>query len=254
MKAYSIFLFIAQAAAVVYGLYNELAPAGFPKNLPAGMGLGVALIGGTMSLVLLYAEREREGRQKQMDDGALFRQISNRLAACLTVHEREFYALWPEQVRRAMNNVDITHLGLLPPRIKNSPSESEYFSDLRRIYKSTRATIRRIERYSNDKKEWINKLAKEFEGVANVSLAVYQDPFDTSMPAAMSVCRIDDRYAWLIAVAEHESTGNFRDLMLTGKDSVDLVRRYFQDRLWSRGIVVLDRGKLCHDWEKRLKP
>ncbi|KAB2967329.1 hypothetical protein [Zoogloea sp.] len=254
MKLYSLLLFFSQAAVVLYGLYIELAPADFPKNLPPGMGLSLALIGATMSLVLLYAEREREQRQKQMDDGALFRQISNGLSACLTVHEREFYAIWPEQVRRATNNVDITHLGLLPPRVKNSPAESDYFSDLKKIYKSSRATIRRVERYSSGKKDWINKLAKEFEGVANVSLAVYQDPFDTPMPAAMSVCRIDDRYAWLIAVAEHESTGNVRDLMLTGKESVDLVRRYFQERLWSNGIVVLDRGKLCVDWEKRLKP
>lgn len=254
MKYYSIFLFIIQALAIIYGLYNELAPPDFPKNLPTGMGLSLALIGGTMSLVLLYAEREREGRQKQIDDIALFRQINERLAASLTVHEREFYALWPEQVRRATNNVDITNLGLLPPRTKNSPAESEYFSDLRKIYKSTMATIRRVERYSNEKKEWINQLAKNFEGISNISLAVYKDPFDTTMPAAMSVCRIDDRCAWLIAVAEHESTGSVRDLMLTGKDSVDLIRRYFQERLWSRSILILDRGKLCDDWESKLNP
>lgn len=254
MKIYSLLLFFVQAVAIFYGLYNEFAPADFPKNLPPGMGLSIALIGGTMSLVLLYAEREREGRQKQMDDGATFRQISNRLAACVTVHEREFYALWPEQVKRALNNVDITHLGLQPPRVRNSQAESDYFSDLRRISKSTNATIRRVERYSKDKKDWIDRLAKEFSGLPNVSLAVYQDPFDTPMPAAMSVCRIDDRYAWLIAVAEHDSTGNYRDLMLTGKESVDLIKRYFQERLWSRSVVVVERGKICSDWETKIKP
>lgn len=254
MNFLSFALFAVQISAAIFGLYNEFAPNTYPaRSLPPGMGYSLAIISFTMGMVLLFAERERDARQKQIEETAIHRRISNRLSTCVTVHEREFYALWPEQVKRAKNNVDITHLGPRPPQIRHGQSEGEYFADLKTIYNNSNALIRRVERHSDEKMEWISKLAKEFSGLNNVSFAVYKDPFKTEMPAALSVCRVDDNYAWLIAVAEHESTGNYRDIMLTGADNVDLIKRYFQDRLWNRSVVVVNRGVFNANWKAELK-
>lgn len=246
-------LIALQISAAIYGVYNELAPSGWPfKYLPPGMGLALVIISATMAFTLVVVEKERTNRDSDRKGGEAWDHLANRLSIYLPTHEREFYSLWQVQVSTAQNNIDVTHLGPVPPRIRHGEEENAYFSDLKRIYKASRAEIRRVERFTDKKLPWIEKLIDDFQGVSNFSLRVYKDPIKDEMPAAMSVSRIDDRYAWIVAIAEQQSTSNYRDLLIMGKDGVDLIRRYFQDRLWNRAIIVMEHGVERKDWRQKI--
>jgi hypothetical protein len=243
---------ILQIVGLLFGIYNESAPASWPlRYLPHGMGLSVALIAAAMSMVLLVLDTEQRERA-QNHEGVFFRQLARRMSASIPFHEREFYAIWPEQVKRASDTVDVTHLSPWPPRLLHGQAEGDLFSDLKRLYRTATAQVRRVERLTEAKRAWIGNLVRHFEGLPNVSLAIYRDPVGAEMPSAMSICRVDNHYAWLIAIAEHESTGAYRDVLLTGAETVDLLRRYFQDRIWQRSTVIVNRGVVVDGWEQEL--
>lgn len=244
-------IFALQIVAGVYGVYNEVTPQDWwLHKLPIGMGWGLAIISATMAFTLATVEKERAERAADRKGMESWDRVANRLSVYVPTHEREFYSLWQSQVSTAQNNIDVTHLGPNPPKMSHGREEAKYFTDLKRIYKASQAQVRRVERLTDSKMPWIRKLIQDFENVPNFSLRLYKDPIQDEMPAAMSVSRVDDRYAWIVAIAEHESTGNYRDVLIMGKDGVELIRRYFYDRLWDRGIVVIDHGKVIADWEK----
>lgn len=250
MRVLSIAILILELAAIVYGIYNELVPPGYPlRKLPPGMGWSLTLIAATMAFTLLVVERERQERERERQERNLWDRLAARLSFCLPTHERDFYSLWAAQITTAQNNIDVTHLGPEPPRNRHGREEVKYFREMKKLYKESKAQIRRVERLTVDKLEWIKKLVEDFRGVPNFSLRAYHDPSEFEMPMALSVCRIDDRYAWIVAAAEHESTANYRDLLIAGKDTVDLVRRYFHDRLWERGLKIIDHGVVNEGWE-----
>jgi hypothetical protein len=253
MRLFSILIMIGQVLGVAYGMYSELAPPDWPlRRLPDGMGYSLSIISATMLFTLCIVEKERQDRAAEKKTGELWDKVAQGLSVCFPSHERDFYSLWAAQIATAQNNIDVTHLGPRPPQNRHGNEESKYFSDMKKLYMESSAQIRRVERLTPDKISWIQKLVKDFEGVSNFSLGVYRDPFEGEMPAALSVCRIDDRYAWIVAMAEHESTANYRDLLITGREGVDMVRRYFQDRLWNRSIVILDHGSAKEGWEEEL--
>jgi hypothetical protein len=73
------------------------------------------------------------------------------------------------------------------------------------------------------------------------------------MPFALSICRVDENYAWIVAMAQQESTGSFRDLMMTGKQATDMAKDYFEERLWKRGRALIEHGAVVPDWRDRLQ-
>lgn len=253
MRPIAKILFIGQLLAVAYGVYNEIAPGTLPLvKLPSGMGLALALIGATMAVTLASVEKENADRAIERKANEVWAICSDRLAMVMPSHEREFYSLWPAQMATAQHNVDVTHLGPKPPQHRHGKEEKHYFQDLKRSVKSCAAQVRRVERLTTEKLVWIRGLVKDLEGIANFSLRAYLDPLPDEMPAALSVCRVDERYAWIVAIAEHESTTSFRDLMLTGA-SVQLVAKYFQERLWRRSIPIIDHGVATAGWETRIQ-
>lgn len=255
MKLTLRILFVLQVASAIYGIYNEVA-AFYPslplKLLPQGMGLALVLISATMSFTLAAVEKERNDRVSERKAKEIWDHVANRLTVYVPTHEREFYSLWHAQISSAQNNIDVTHLGPVPPKNRHGKEETRYFEDMKRIYKTSTAQIRRVERLTTGKLPWIAKLIVDFRGVENFSLRVYKDPITDEMPAAMSVSRIDDKYAWIVAIAEQESTANYRDILITGKDGVELFSRYFQDRLWNRSIVVINHGIVDEDWQQKI--
>jgi len=46
---------------------------------------------------------------------------------------------------------------------------------------------------------------------------------------------------------------NYRDLMITGADAVQLVAHYFNVRLWDRGIKIIERGEVVPNWEEEVQ-
>ena len=132
---------------------------------------------------------------------------------------------------------------VIKPPTAHHVSESDYFKNFKKIVKSTKAHVRRTERITNGKLGWIQQMAAQMRGVKNFSLALYKDPIgDEETPSAMSVCRIDNTVAWLIALAEHQATTDSRDIMITDPESIDLISRYYQKRIWERSAVVIEFG------------
>lgn len=250
-----ILILWVEIAAAIYGLYCEVSKIFWSTNptaiLPQGMGLAITLIAITM-ITAIKQINELSGTKQRLNDS-----IKNIMAVCSSgssvfpAHENDFYALWKEQVRNATNNVDVTHLGLLPPNSISS-SEKEYFDQLKSTYSATSARIRRVERWSKEKEIWIDGLIKKFAGVGNFSLAILEDPSENETPFSLSVSRIDSKIAWIVAIAEHSSTSGYRDLMITGEQSVNLFSRYFEERLWKRSIVVMQNGVISQNWKSKL--
>lgn len=255
-----IILLVGQCLAATYGLWSDISPSTLPVGaVPKGMGTSISIIALTMLIVVLAVARERHERNAFRADidsaadrvGKLTTDIAGKLSLSVPFHERDFYSLWPAQVRLAQHAVDITHLGRIPPRGRDGEEEQLYFDNIRKLYSESRAEIRRVERWTDEKAEWIERLVAQFEGQRNFSLSLYKDPSEVEMPMAVSVCRVDDKFAWLIAMAEHQSTTGFRDVLLTGGRTVELVRQYFNSRLWARSVLMVDRGVLTEGWHRR---
>lgn len=253
MSLLTRFAMFLNVLAALFGVYNELTPTTFPlRRLEPGMGLAVAIISLTMLFTLEEVERQRTARATEQRAGSVWTTVIGRLATYLPAHEREFYSLWPAQMATARDNVDITHLGPKAPRASSGEEERKYFADLRASVASTPANVRRVERVTPDKLVWIRALVKQLGGQLNFSLRAYLDPSDAEMPQAMSVCRVDDRFAWIVALAEQESTSGHRDLLITGSNGVEMIAQYFNERLWDRSIWVMEHGREVTGWEANL--
>lgn len=255
------FVAIFNLGLAVFSVLSEVWPAALPWSaLPTGMGWAIAIISATMGAVLLSVSEERTERDKLAEKfdrafnktGALGRVLAARVSTAVPVHERHFYTLWSSQVRTAQHTVDVCHLGPTPPRSRHGESEANYFENLGTLIRSTHAHVRRVERLSPAKNAWIRKLMKDFEGVENFSLVVYRDESDEELLRALSVSRIDDSYAWLVAVAEHESTTGYRDLLITGEKAVALMSEYFSTRLWASkySTKIMDHGQPIAGWDR----
>lgn len=246
-----------QITFAVGGFYFEFAPSTWPlvagSTLPKGMGFAIGSISLVMTLVLVELERERTSREELAKAFKESLHAYSRASICIPFHDSEFYSIWNQQVQIAQKNVDVTHLGLNPPRTRRGNSEKEYFESLKATVQKSSAHFRRVERNTPEKKDWIRRLCIDFENVPNFSLCLYSDPAGEEMPYGFSVCRIDDTCAWIVAISEHEATSNYRDLMIRGSENVELFRQYFEKRLWNRGVVVLDHGQLKTGWEQELK-
>jgi hypothetical protein len=251
MKVASGLIIALEIIAIIWGLYSEFAPAQWllAGRFPQGMGLALALVGAPMALAALVVDRERADRDARRGVIEVWDRALSHVSICMPTHERDFYSLWSAQIRTAQHAIDVTHLGVLPPQGTNDAAESEYLQQFRDLYRNTRAHVRRVERLTPQKEQWIRQLIEEFEGVEHFSLRVFRDPSSTDMPHAMSVCRVDERFAWIVALAEHHSTTGVRDLLLSGKDAASIVRTYFQERLWERSTIVIDRGVVNRNWQ-----
>lgn len=253
MRWYVWALLAVQIISAGYGIYDEFAPSRFPLHvLPKGMGLALALIGFTMAYTLAIVEKERHEAEAGRRARGTWHRVAERVSMCAAVHEREFYSLWKTQVAEAQRNIDVAHLGPRPPQNRHGEEEAAYFTAMATLYRNSRAQICRVERLTPEKREWITGLVRDFSGVTNFSLRVYRDPSKEEMPLALSISRVDDRCAWIVAVAEQESRNNVRDLLITGRDAVALLANYFQKRLWEEGIPIIDHGKVIDGWEQVL--
>lgn len=237
--------------ALIYGLYQEFASV-FPilplAYLERGGGLLLAIVSGTMALTLQVLEEERNERLKDRQHAEDYRRVFTSISSAIAMHDRDFMALWPEQIARAKESVDVTNLMAVPPaNLDERTPEAVFFKDLRRSYQDCGARIRRVERVTPAKHDWIRWLVAEMKGLPNVSLALYVDASDGPLPQTVSVCRVDGQYAWIIALAEHQATTKTRDILLMGSENVELVRRYFETRLWSQSTPVVTNGRVDED-------
>jgi hypothetical protein len=171
--------------------------------------------------------------------------------------EEEYYSKWRVLLKDARRNVDITHLGLEPPRGRKGTSERSYYDDFREIVKSSPASFRRVERISLAKLAWIEQLLKDFKSVDNFSLFCIFDkaPEDAKrdMSDLLSIQRVDDDHLFIVALREHRSTTGPRDIYIRSKEMREHFSAYFDSRLIGQSVKVIDNGKVLIDDWKRLK-
>ena len=187
MERRQIFLTVvigAQLIVAVYGIFDHVAPPEIKRliTLPKGIAIALAVISFSMAALSAHAVLESMARTKESE---IARQQSEELVKaaqlCSAVHESEYFITWPAQFKSAKYKVDITHLARNPPYLGKHTSEGEYFRDFKGLVKGSPAQVRRVERLTVEKIEWIEKLIAGLKGANNFSLAIFDDPFPGEM-------------------------------------------------------------------------
>lgn len=259
MKKISGIVIFVELVIVVLAIWDHFAaPEAFrPLDFTEGLEIVVATISiGLVGVIATVTASFDQFEGKLRDAHLTVEAMASRSFLCTAVHEREFYALWAAQFASGTQNIDITHLGAHPPSSKQSVSQDGYFDNFPRAVKKSDATIRRVERITSHKLDWIQKLIDELGSnkAPRFSLAAFEDKAgDGEMPFAISVNRIDDRYGWIVAMAEQRSTQGTRDLFITSPPGVELLGTYFTERLWNQSTPLVESGIVnTRNWERLL--
>ena len=187
------------------------------------------------------------------------RRISNKIDKNLStitqvdfIYEEEFYSKFKQLVSQASISVDITHLGLSPPMTRENTQQGDYYKDFADLCRKSRANVRRVERISKEKIEWIESLINKVEGVVNFSLYCILDlnVRPNEMSESISVQRVDE-HLFLIALTEHRSTSKPRDIYIRSKQLNEYFKNYYETRLVQSATLIIKDGRLFkEEWEK----
>jgi hypothetical protein len=182
-------------------------------------------------------------------DRRVFTQVTNQLdeffkstSSVRTVHQDEFYWLFGNSIRSAKNRVAIAHLGTDPPPLVGT-TEPPYYKELASLIKKRpHLRVRRVERLSQAKIPWIEKLIGEYRGVKNFSLRCIDLRNFPSKPPHISVQLIDDYLTFLVAVVEHYPTATDRDVVIRDKGANTIWSGYYDITFWNDSIKLIENG------------
>lgn len=171
------------------------------------------------------------------------------------LHEEEFYSQFRYLIKKARINVDITHLSLESPINTTKSEQKTYYSEFVKIVKNKKeVSFRRVERVSQDKINWIEKLLRDFKNVPNFSLYCIIDSEDlkkNELSDLLSIQRIDSEHTFIIALLEHHSTIGQRDLYFRDKSVTSFFTLYYQNRLVNKSVPILVNGHVDREkWEE----
>lgn len=245
MKRFLGLLAMAVSAVVILAGATQLAlPTVVPFTTEQLLNLSVVALG-LVALQAQIAEMQRESTKQALRGtvAEIIGPIADGVGVCTTAPDGEFFAVFPEQVRQAKTAVDVTNLAPVPPARRKGTMEKDYFDDLRALAKATKAHVRRVERLTRVKWEWIEEIVQAMRGVQNFDLAVFEDPFgNAEMTLTLSVQRVDNSVAWIVAAAEHEARRHpVRDICIRHPNAVALLADYYA-RLWARSTVLMKNG------------
>lgn len=250
-KYYFVYIVIViEILMVIVGLVEDFSDEKLQfLGLPKGIGVALSMIAITMVAFLFKSLQEGKERALGWDelkgDFDYLKILAQKGGYCAALHEREFYFLWKKQFNEGQNNIDITHMGSSPPRNLSNP-QIAYFDDMMNMVKESKCNIRRVERLSPQKREWIEKVYNNLLNQTNFSLSLVVEK-SSFMP--ISVSRIDDKYAWIVALSQAESTRNYRDILITDKNVISLITGYYQEKIWNNSVKLIERGKSTGNWQ-----
>jgi hypothetical protein len=203
-----------------------------------------------LELILLSLRLKIEGTERTLVNAlapiatTVTRFDSDRSTVCSLV-DHDFYARFKKVIGNATVGVHITHLDTLPPNRPRKTEANDYYSSIAEIVKSRpRVSFRRVERFSTEKKEWIEELVNDYTGVDNFSLAVLLLESRERYTGLVSVQIVDDHQTALVAVAEHYSSIGPRDVWISDKSCTSLWTSYYENILWRPAAKVLENGRL----------
>ena len=168
----------------------------------------------------------------------------------------DFYTEFRKKVGSALKTVDMTHLDTASPQsyaLSNTITGEYYANFADMVRKKTDVDFRRVERVSVEKKDWIERIVRELGGQVNFSLSVLTPDDPTEKLPHISVQIIDGKDVFLVAVAMHKTSHNFRDMSITDERSAEIWRNYYDNTLWEKSERVIDRGKINEVNLKRVR-
>jgi hypothetical protein len=174
----------------------------------------------------------------------------------IPIERDDFYSIFKTHVRRASKAVSISNLDKRPPNLVRRSQEAEYYDqrNIRKLVESIRPVqVRRLERLSIEKIDWIQSFLTTFQGCDNFSLAALPLREDYVKSIAVSVQVIDEDTTFLVDVARSESPHMSRDLLIVSRPFSERWQRYYDDVLWARSIVIMQNGEIVNDqWQQRI--
>ncbi|QDV34873.1 hypothetical protein ElP_27700 [Tautonia plasticadhaerens] len=184
-----------------------------------------------------------------------FRENLKRLVGIIQVKKlssEDFYREFYHAASKAKHVVNISYLAPDPPGKHDHQYKKDYYKNLQTlICRNSKVTFRRIIRRTDENYAWACELLREFEGRANASIALINESDSTANPAALSVQVIDSRFAWFVAVKDHDQYGDWRDIFVENEQLAEAMGIYYE-RLWDRSDELLRCGKLTAEGRRLL--
>lgn len=175
----------------------------------------------------------------------VLKSLIHRHAVVDPIYEIDFYDRFAVSVRSAIRRVDISYLHNKSPYSSQDSRKRGYYDEMVNIIKKRKAVnYKRLIRAVPDNVNWIDKMMKDFKGVANFSLACILDqcPEEESVEA-VSVQLIDDNVTYLVSVGEQKQRRDPRDVYVESEEFNVLWTRYYQ-RLWEKSELIIDEGNI----------
>jgi hypothetical protein len=210
------------------------------------IGFGFAVLTACVGLLIVLQE-------KSLNDFTEFTKKLFPVTRIEKLRDDEFYDSFLLAAKRARHSVNIMYLAPRPPDYTEHQERKEYYHDLLSvIQRRQQVRFSRIVRQTTETKQWIADLLRELTGSANAYLCVIRDTEREEMPLGLSTQIMDESRVWFVALSSHERTGEYRDIFIEHPVVGEAMQRYF-DRVWLRGKVLLDAGRVTRDGEQFLE-
>ena len=217
----------------------QTSVSGFATALATYVGLQFVCLGVLVYLLLDDFKSQAQSQLKGFED-------SLRLYSPLNVRElreSEFYKDFLGQCVRANHYVNICYFSPRPPAVGGSKERVDYYERIASVMKRNPNTrFRRLIRDTPANRKWALQLIEELRGTHNCYIGMLTDyDNEVEMGRALSVQLVDDRIAWLVAIAEHGGPGLYRDVAIENPEVASMLNKYFE-RLWKLSRIVFEPG------------
>lgn len=243
-----LFVAVTPFVPLTAGVWRASSPQDFYNALAVFTGVQLLLLTTGVTLILLKASQDQNDSFADMQS-ALPLTIVKKLTGTA------FYNHFRSAVEDADHSVRIAYLAPYPPADVPYRNRNKYYQEILELMKKrTEISFRRLIRGSEKNKLWVADLLQELRGRPNVDISwLTKDlPENIEMPLAMSVQVVDGNKTWMVALGEHETKQDYRDIYIENADVTKGMSDYV-DRIWSVSEKLLDRGRLTTEGEKLLE-
>lgn len=155
----------------------------------------------------------------------------------------EVYTELVHAAEKAEARVYNTYLGITPPNETSPVEKRDYFRDLAQLARrKDNVEFRRVVLMTSANAPWIRKLVTEYEGLANVSMAIYCKPHSALLPLSLQFFDADK----VFIMHAKRPPWQPRDIVIADPTVVTLLDDYYEE-LWALSHVVLDSGRTDHE-------
>lgn len=223
---------------------QQTSVSGFASTLATYVGLQFVCLG--LLVYLLLDDFKNQAKSEIQRFGELLQQYTPLHVRQL--RENEFYKDFLGHCVSANQYVNISYFSPRPPAVGGSRERVDYYDRIASVMKRNPNTrFRRLVRDTPANRDWVLQLVGELEGTHNCYIALLGDyDKEIEMGRALSVQLVDDKIAWLVAIAEHGGAGLYRDVAIENPEIAAMLNKYFE-RLWRLSQTVFEPGMNLED-------